>query len=91
MEVKIIQSLLCFALNDSILMCYVFQFGDTGLQLLSEHLQKLQVLNLCETPVTDKGLICLSCKSKHLIVYVFLIEKAVISQNKMNQFLMVVW
>ncbi|ELT87321.1 hypothetical protein CAPTEDRAFT_168560 [Capitella teleta] len=32
------------------------QFGDTGLQLLSEHLQKLQVLNLCETPVTDRGL-----------------------------------
>ncbi|KAI0213063.1 C-Maf-inducing protein [Lamellibrachia satsuma] len=32
------------------------QFGDSGLQLLSEHLQKLQVLNLCETPVTDKGL-----------------------------------
>jgi len=32
------------------------QFGDVGLQLLSEHLQKLQVLNLCETPVTDKGL-----------------------------------
>uniref|UniRef100_A0A915I2M1 C-Maf-inducing protein n=1 Tax=Romanomermis culicivorax TaxID=13658 RepID=A0A915I2M1_ROMCU len=32
------------------------QFGDTGLQLLSEHLTKLQVLNLCETPVTDKGL-----------------------------------
>ena len=36
------------------------QFGDTGLQLISEYLQKLQVLNLCETPVTDKGLICLS-------------------------------
>ncbi|XP_050397029.1 C-Maf-inducing protein isoform X1 [Patella vulgata] len=32
------------------------QFGDGGLQLLSEHLHKLQVLNLCETPVTDKGL-----------------------------------
>lgn len=32
------------------------QFGDSGLQLLSEHLHKLQVLNLCETPVTDKGL-----------------------------------
>ncbi|KAK3086918.1 hypothetical protein FSP39_025386 [Pinctada imbricata] len=36
------------------------QFGDTGLQLISEHLHKLQVLNLCETPVTDKGLVCLS-------------------------------
>jgi len=35
------------------------QFGDTGLQLISEHLHKLQVLNLCETPVTDKGLSCL--------------------------------
>jgi len=35
------------------------QFGDSGLQLLSEHLHKLQVLNLCETPVTDKGLNCL--------------------------------
>jgi len=32
------------------------QFGDSGLQLISEHLHKLQVLNLCETPVTDKGL-----------------------------------
>ncbi|XP_025115015.1 C-Maf-inducing protein-like isoform X2 [Pomacea canaliculata] len=41
------------------------QFGDTGLQLISEHLQKLQVLNLCETPVTDKGLISLS-GLKHL-------------------------
>ncbi|KAL3859122.1 hypothetical protein ACJMK2_009354 [Sinanodonta woodiana] len=32
------------------------QFGDNGLQQISEHLHKLQVLNLCETPVTDKGL-----------------------------------
>ncbi|XP_063982491.1 C-Maf-inducing protein-like isoform X2 [Diachasmimorpha longicaudata] len=32
------------------------QFGDAGLQLISEHLQKLQVLNLCETPVSDKGI-----------------------------------
>ncbi|XP_045029617.1 C-Maf-inducing protein isoform X2 [Daphnia magna] len=36
------------------------QFGDPGLQLISEHLHKLQVLNLCETPVTDKGLACLA-------------------------------
>jgi hypothetical protein len=36
------------------------QFGDAGLQLLSEHMPKLQVLNLCETPVTDKGLTCLA-------------------------------
>lgn len=36
------------------------QFGDSGLQLISEHMHKLQVLNLCETPVTDKGLSCLS-------------------------------
>ncbi|XP_070575082.1 C-Maf-inducing protein-like isoform X2 [Ptychodera flava] len=35
-------------------------FGDAGLQLISEHLLKLQVLNLCETPVTDKGLNCLT-------------------------------
>lgn len=41
------------------------QFGDTGLQLISEHLQKLQVLNLCETPVTDKGLVSLA-GLKHL-------------------------
>lgn len=40
------------------------QFGDTGLQLLSEHLFKLQVLNLCETPVTDKGLMALAGKKK---------------------------
>jgi len=32
------------------------QFGDAGLELISEHLSRLQVLNLCETPVTDKGL-----------------------------------
>jgi len=38
------------------------QFGDAGLQLISEHLHKLQVLNLCETPVTDKGLACLASK-----------------------------
>ena len=36
------------------------QFGDKGLQLVSEHLQKLQILNLCETPISDKGLLCLS-------------------------------
>ncbi|XP_012941992.1 C-Maf-inducing protein [Aplysia californica] len=36
------------------------QFGDQGLQTISEHLHKLQVLNLCETPVTDKGLACLA-------------------------------
>lgn len=38
------------------------QFGDAGLRLLSEHLTMLQVLNLCETPVTDAGLLALSCK-----------------------------
>ncbi|XP_076665624.1 C-Maf-inducing protein isoform X2 [Andrena cerasifolii] len=32
------------------------QFGDAGLQMISEHLQKLQDLNLCETPVSDKGI-----------------------------------
>ncbi|KOC64130.1 C-Maf-inducing protein [Habropoda laboriosa] len=32
------------------------QFGDAGLQMISEHMQKLQVLNLCETPVSDKGI-----------------------------------
>lgn len=37
------------------------KFGDEGLELISEHLQRLQVLNLCETPVTDKGLSCLAC------------------------------
>ncbi|KAJ8416315.1 hypothetical protein AAFF_G00383370 [Aldrovandia affinis] len=36
------------------------QFGDGGLRLLSEHLACLQVLNLCETPVTDAGLLALS-------------------------------
>ncbi|XP_046395033.1 uncharacterized protein LOC124162504 isoform X2 [Ischnura elegans] len=35
------------------------QFGDAGLQLICEHLHRLQVLNLCETPVTDKGIICI--------------------------------
>jgi len=32
------------------------QFRGAGLELISEHLSRLQVLNLCETPVTDKGL-----------------------------------
>lgn len=41
------------------------KFGDEGLELISEHLQRLQVLNLCETPVTDKGLACLACKKKY--------------------------
>lgn len=41
------------------------QFGDAGLRLLSEHLACLQVLNLCETPVTDAGLLALSCKKPH--------------------------
>ncbi|ESO04927.1 hypothetical protein HELRODRAFT_78103, partial [Helobdella robusta] len=35
-------------------------FGDEGLQLICEHMQSLEVLNLCETPVTDKGLLCLT-------------------------------
>lgn len=43
------------------------QFGDVGLQLISEHLHKLQVLNLCETPVTDKGLEALAGKGKKSI------------------------
>lgn len=38
------------------------KFGDDGLELISEHLQRLQVLNLCETLVTDKGLAYLACK-----------------------------
>ena len=45
------------------------QFGDAGLELLSEHMQKLQVLNLCETPVTDKGLNCLSGKKGHVVCF----------------------
>lgn len=40
------------------------QFGDAGLRLLSEHLTMLQVLNLCETPVTDAGLLALSCECR---------------------------
>ncbi|CAG0914981.1 unnamed protein product [Notodromas monacha] len=35
-------------------------FGDEGLELICEHLTQLQVLNMCETPVTDKGLQCLT-------------------------------
>lgn len=41
------------------------QFGDSGLQIISEHLVHLQVLNLCETAVTDKGLKNLAAM-KHL-------------------------
>lgn len=44
------------------------KFGDEGLELISEHLQRLQVLNLCETPVTDKGLACLACKLFEIIL-----------------------
>ncbi|XP_069681421.1 C-Maf-inducing protein-like isoform X2 [Periplaneta americana] len=36
------------------------QFGDAGLLMISEHLHKLQVLNLCETPVSDKGIAALA-------------------------------
>ncbi|CAF3404799.1 unnamed protein product [Rotaria socialis] len=32
------------------------RFGDAGLELLSEHLYRLEVLNLCETSITNKGL-----------------------------------
>ncbi|KAG7166918.1 C-Maf-inducing protein-like [Homarus americanus] len=42
--------------DHSVISGSLLQFGDVGLQLISEHLHKLQVLNLCETPVTDKGL-----------------------------------
>lgn len=49
----------------SFLLSVFFQFGDAGLRLLSEHLACLQVLNLCETPVTDAGLLALSCKKLH--------------------------
>lgn len=38
------------------------QFGDEGLIVISEHLTNLQALNLCETPVTDKGIAALTCK-----------------------------
>lgn len=44
------------------------QFGDAGLQMISEHLQKLQVLNLCETPVSDKGISTLTCEYFVVIV-----------------------
>nr|CAD7405493.1 unnamed protein product [Timema cristinae] len=35
------------------------QFGDTGLLMIAEHLHKLQVLNLCETQVSDRGIAAL--------------------------------
>ncbi len=44
------------------------RFGDEGLELISEHLTRLQVLNLCETPVTDKGLACLACKLPFFLI-----------------------
>lgn len=53
---------LCIFYSNLTLLCYHFQFSDAGLRLISEHLPKLQVLNLCETPVTDKGLLCLTSK-----------------------------
>lgn len=36
------------------------QFGDTGLCLLAEHCHRLKSLNLCETLVTDEGLLALT-------------------------------
>ncbi len=35
--------------------------------MISEHLSRLQVLNLCETPVTDKGLAYLACKLRLIV------------------------
>ncbi|XP_030831753.1 C-Maf-inducing protein [Strongylocentrotus purpuratus] len=35
------------------------QFGDGGLELITEHMHELESLNLCETQVTDDGLRCL--------------------------------
>ena len=35
------------------------QFGDRGLELITEHMHELESLNLCETQVTDDGLRCL--------------------------------
>lgn len=54
------------------------QFGDAGLRLLSEHLTMLQVLNLCETPVTDAGLLALSCESIHPSLHPFLHSRTVL-------------
>ncbi|XP_071785114.1 C-Maf-inducing protein-like [Asterias amurensis] len=36
------------------------QFGDSGLELITEHMHCLESLNLCETQVTDEGLRCLT-------------------------------
>ncbi|XP_071959253.1 C-Maf-inducing protein-like isoform X2 [Antedon mediterranea] len=36
------------------------QFGDSGLETITEHLHHLESLNLCETQVTDAGLRCLT-------------------------------
>ncbi|ESO07947.1 hypothetical protein HELRODRAFT_75160, partial [Helobdella robusta] len=35
-------------------------FTDSGLQLISDHLDNLEVLNLCETLVTSQGILCLA-------------------------------
>lgn len=35
----------------------VYSTGDTGLCLLAEHCHRLKSLNLCETLVTDEGLL----------------------------------
>lgn len=55
------------------------KFGDEGLELISEHLQRLEVLNLCETAVTDKGLSCLACKHQTLL---FILKFSII-RNKL--------
>lgn len=47
----------------------VLQFGDAGLMIISEHLPKLQVLNLCETPVSDKGIAALTGRSLAWLKY----------------------
>ena len=74
-----------FRLHRRYLNLWSTQFGDQGLQLISEHLQKLQVLYLCETPVTDPGLACLACES-----WVYLCSRSVYSLN-MNLLKMKRW
>ena len=42
--------------NICLQLLFFVQFGDSGLQMVAEHLHKLESLNLCETPVTDAGM-----------------------------------
>jgi hypothetical protein len=49
------------------IMTEVYIAGDTGLCLLAEHCHRLKSLNLCETLVTDEGLLVSAFLSPYIL------------------------